>query len=65
MEDKDKMISTVEAAKILGVTRQTIGCYCRQELLEAQKIGTDWIINLNDCLEFKRVRDEQKKPAGN
>lgn len=61
MEDENKMISTVEAAEILRVTRQTIGRYCRLKILEAQKIGTDWIINLNSCLDFKRVRDEQDK----
>jgi excisionase family DNA binding protein len=53
-------MSTVEAAKVLGVTPQAVGSAIRSGLLTGRKIGRDWFIPISD---FQRYATE-KRPVG-
>ena len=58
---RNKMISTNEAAQELGVTVHRVRVLIKEERLPAQKIGRDWIIRWSD-LDRVRVRKPGRPP---
>ena len=57
----DKLISTSEAASILGITIQAVGGLLRRGTIEGQKIGRDWVVSKSSVLSYKA----QKKAKEN
>lgn len=56
---KDKLITTAEAAKILGRTRQRVVQLIKRKELPASKFGRDYLIRKSIVETF-----ELKKPTG-
>jgi excisionase family DNA binding protein len=50
-----EFMTTAEAAKRLGVTRQTMGAYLRSGRVRGIKLGKDWRIPVQ---EFERLMQE-------
>ena len=57
------MITTATAARLLGLSRQSVLAYISQGKLPAQKIGRDWMIEPKD-LELVKVRPPVGYPKG-
>ena len=54
-----EFITTAEAAKRLGVTRQTMGTYLRSGRVRGIKLGKDWRIPVQ---EFERLMQAPPAP---
>ena len=54
-----EFITTAEAAKRLGVTRQTMGAYLRSGRVRGIKLGKDWRIPVQ---EFERLMQSPPVP---
>ena len=52
------MYSTREAAEILGLSQDHVKLLARKGLIEAKKIGRDWVV-IN--LDYKRKRKPKRK----
>ena len=52
-----KTLSTTEAARILGVTRERVRQLCDEKKLKAEKLGRDWRIMPRAVEEYQRKRD--------
>lgn len=48
------LISSGEAAKILKLTVRHVGLLCRQKILKAEKIGRNYIIELESVKTYKK-----------
>lgn len=57
----DKLISTSEAASILGITIQAVGGLLRRGTIEGQKIGRDWIVSKDSVLSYKAQKKAKEK----
>lgn len=44
VEDDDRLVGSVEAARITGMSQQSIRRLCATGVIAAQKVGHDWII---------------------
>jgi excisionase family DNA binding protein len=55
-------ISTIEAAKILGVTRVRVQQLIEEKKLPAEKIGRDWFIEKAD-VEAIKTRPGRGRPS--
>jgi|GEM_PF-4623294 len=53
------IVGTKEAAKMLEVTRQWVLILINRERLEAKKIGTSYVIDVDSIKEYRR--EVQKK----
>ena len=58
-EDKTRLISLPEAAKLYGFSPNYLGNLARKGRLKAQKVGTSWVTTPNDVEEFIRSRKER------
>lgn len=56
MDLKDKYLTISEAAKELGVTRQTISRWIRDGKLEAEQVGREKLINKKSLERFLRKK---------
>lgn len=54
-----KLLSTRDAAKLLGYTHDYISKMCREGLLEAQQIGRSWLIE-EDAVEAFKIEQEER-----
>ena len=64
MAISENLVSTREAAKMLGITTARIGLLCRQGRFKgAEKIGVGWIIPSEAVINFKRL-SPGVKPRG-
>ena len=57
----DKLISTSEAASILGITTQAVGGLLRRGTIEGQKIGRDWVVSKSSVLSYKAQKKAKEK----
>jgi excisionase family DNA binding protein len=48
------MVTTIEAAKRLGITRVRIGVLIRAGRLPAVKVGRDWVLDEKDIASFAK-----------
>lgn len=48
-----KTLSTTEAARILGVTRERVRQLCDEKKLKAEKLGRDWRIEPQALAEYQ------------
>lgn len=58
------VISSQEAAQLLGKTRQWVAELCRRGLIDCQRIGRDWIISRESVERYKASQPpepEEKK----
>jgi len=53
---KDKYLTITEAAKRLGVTRQTISRWIAKKYVAAEKVGRQTLIHKSDLYRYKRWR---------
>lgn len=60
-EDKPRVVSITEAARINNVTRQAIYVAIKQKKLRASKDATRWTIDLNDLEEYRRKKYSRAK----
>jgi hypothetical protein len=59
----DKLISTSDAASILGITIQAVGGLLRRGTIEGQKLGRDWVVYKDSVLNYKAQKEaREKKP---
>lgn len=49
-------LSTTEAARILGVTRERVRQLCDEKKLKAEKLGRDWRITPRAVDEYQRLQ---------
>jgi excisionase family DNA binding protein len=49
-----KMITTDEAARIIGVSDSMVRRYCRQGVLPASELSGVWVIRESDAKKFRR-----------
>jgi excisionase family DNA binding protein len=49
----DDLISTAEAAELLGVTPQQVRTHARNGRLPGQVVGRDWVFRRGDVKAFK------------
>ena len=52
-------ISTIEAARLLGVTRERARQLCDEGRLRAQKLGRDWRIEPRAVEEYRRIHQKR------
>jgi excisionase family DNA binding protein len=50
-----KLLSAMEAAKMLGKSKQQINNDIHNGKLKAQKVGNFWVIDRNDLKKFMRA----------
>jgi excisionase family DNA binding protein len=55
------LISTSEAALILGVTLQSVGGLLRRGTIEGKKIGRDWVVSKDSVLSYKAEKEAKEK----
>jgi len=60
-QEKQKVVSITEAAKINGVTRQAIYVAIKLNKLRAQKRASRWTINLNDLQDYRSNKYSRAK----
>ena len=58
-DDKNRLISLPEAAKIYGFSPNYFGNLARKGRLKAQKVGNSWVTTPKDVEEFIRSRKER------
>lgn len=56
-----KMITTIEAAKILGYTRQHVGLLIRLKQIKGEKRGRDLWADRDSVLAYQAKRAAKKK----
>ena len=56
-EDKTRLISLAEAAKMYGFNRNYLSELARRGRLKAQKIGSQWVTTRADVEEYIRSRE--------
>jgi excisionase family DNA binding protein len=49
------LLSTQEAADILGVTSSRVRQLCAEGALPCQKLGRDWFVKRSDVVKFSRL----------
>ena len=57
----DNIISTSEAASILGITLQAVGGLLRRGTIEGQKLGRDWVVFKDSVLRYKAQKEAKEK----
>lgn len=55
MDYMGKLLSTSEAAEMLGLTRQRVNQLIHAGLLKAQRVGRSYIIDEDDLREFEQM----------
>ena len=55
------LLTSQDAADLLGIDRSLICRYCREGRLAAKKVGRDWIMGQRAITEFSR----RPRPVGN
>lgn len=56
--ENNEFVGTKEAAKMLGIARDTVSKYCREKKLDAEQDGegSPWRIRVSSIEEYKRKR---------
>jgi excisionase family DNA binding protein len=54
------LISTSEAALILGITLQSVGGLLRRGTIEGKKIGRDWVVSKDSVLNYKAEKEAKE-----
>ncbi len=57
----DNLISSSEAALILGITIQAVGGLLRRGTIEGQKIGRDWVVSKDSVLSYKVEKEAKER----
>ncbi len=59
-----KLLTTTEAARVLGISRQRVLFYCKRkhDPLLAQKAGRNFLIASDVVAAFKRIKREAGRP---
>lgn len=52
--DTDKLLTSTEAAEILGLSKDSVKKYCQTGALEAIKLGRSWFIEKKEVMRYKR-----------
>jgi excisionase family DNA binding protein len=60
-KEKSEFIGSIEASKILNVSRQWVARLCKQGGLEANLIGRDWVIERRSVAEYQARRKRKGK----
>ena len=58
------IISTREAAEILGVTQAGVTDLLRRGTINGQKLGREWMVYKDSLLEYKKEREERLANRG-
>ena len=56
-----KLLTTAQAAAVLGVSAHEARRLCRVGLLPAQRLGRDWLVREQDAREYVRGRRGQPR----
>jgi len=57
-----ELMSTVEAAKLIGISRPAVHYAIKRGNIKARKLGRDWMVEKESALDYKRKREES--PTG-
>ncbi len=57
----NQIITTSEAASILGISIQAVGQLLRRGRIEGQKMGRDWVVSKESVLTYKTEKETTKK----
>lgn len=58
------LLTTPQAAKRLGISRQRVSALIKAGLLQAEMIGRDWLIHYDVLEEFAARRRPRGRPRG-
>lgn len=58
----DEMLTTEQAAKCLGVSRQRVLQFVETGRLAAQKVGRDWVVRSVDLNAFANIPRSTGRP---
>ena len=58
-EDKTRLISLAEAAKIYDFNPRYLGALARKGRMKAQKVGSTWVTTPNDVEEYIQSREKK------
>jgi excisionase family DNA binding protein len=56
MSTEDELLSTAEAAKMLGVTRQRVLELIGEDRIAARKVGRSYVLRANDVASLELLR---------
>lgn len=55
-----EIISTGEAAEILGITRRAVQQLLKKGVIKGQKLERDWMVDKASVLEYKKIREQRQ-----
>ncbi len=58
---KEKLITTHDAAELLGFSHDHIRRLCREGKIKAEKLGNNWLLTEKSLKNIKRMRVEKKE----
>jgi excisionase family DNA binding protein len=57
----DDIISTAEAARILGISQRAVNGLCQRGTLEAKQLGREWAVRRVSVLDYKAQKEAQEQ----
>jgi excisionase family DNA binding protein len=58
----EKYLTTTEAAKRLGIARDSVGVYCGNGRIKAEKVGHSWLIPLAEVEKYETEEAATGRP---
>ncbi len=59
---KKTYFTTTEASELLGLDRRTVSQYCKRGILDAVKVGRDWLLPKSEVDRYKKERHRPGNP---
>lgn len=56
------LLTTKQAAAVLGIAARTVKDYCSDGVLKCTKLGRDWVIDERDLATFQQERKPRGRP---
>lgn len=58
----EKHFTTAQAAEQMGVTADTVKCYCNTGRIEGEKIGNNWMIPQSEIKRYLKDENQRGRP---
>lgn len=60
----DLICTAADAAKVLGVTEERVLQFCRDERIQARKMGREWVLLTASVAAFSKAKRPPGRPPG-